>query len=181
MLLSRKVYIGVGIILVAAVSAVLAVPLMQKAEQGVINPPAEVAKPVEATEAEQNLALFFGQDDRIFISAPYAAPFNAIGKLETEAASQCTATLVAPNLAVTAAHCFFMEPHKFDKGRWFWAGYHQGKWQARYQVTGQVFHSRFRKGLDYVGEGVYIKPAVAGYDIAWLKLKWTLTFATTIK
>lgn len=123
------------------------------------------------TEAEQNLALFFGHDDRTFIKAPYHAPFAAVGRLETVSQSHCTATLVAPDLAVTAAHCFLMWPRKFDKGSWFYAGYSQGQWQAKYKVLGQLIHQRFRKGLDYVGEDVYIQPAVSSYDIAWLKLK----------
>lgn len=124
-----------------------------------------------AEEKKQKLALFFGKDDRIFISSPYAGSYAAIGKMQTEAESHCTATLVAPDLAVTAAHCFLMQPRKLDKGKWFWAGYYEGKWQARYQVLGQVFHPRFRKGLEYKGDDVYIQPKVAAYDIAWLKLK----------
>lgn len=122
--------------------------------------------------AAQNLALFFGRDDRVFISTPYAQPYSAVGKMETVGESRCTATLVAPDLAVTAAHCFLMTPHKLDQGKWFWAGYHQGKWQARYRVEAQVFHPKFRQGLDYKGEDVYIKPSAAPYDIAWLKLKF---------
>lgn len=124
-----------------------------------------------AETAQERLALFFGKDDRVFITAPYAQPYAAIGKLETRAGNRCTATLVAPDLAVTAAHCFLMVPRKLDKGQWFWAGYHEGKWQARYQVLGQVFHPRFRKGLEYKGEDVYIQPDVSALDIAWLKLK----------
>lgn len=124
-----------------------------------------------AEDAKQNLALFFGEDDRVFIPAPYPGAYAAIGKMQTVSESHCTATLVAPDLAVTAAHCFLMLPRKLDKGKWFWAGYHDGQWQARYQVVGQVFHPRFRKGLQYKGEDVYILPSVSSYDIAWLKLK----------
>ena len=123
------------------------------------------------TPAER-LALFFGKDDRSFIPAPYAQPYAAVGKMETVDESHCTATLVAPDLAVTAAHCFLMTPHRLDRGKWFWAGYHQGKWQARYQVVTQVFHPRFRKGLEYKGDDVYIHPEVSSYDIAWIKLKF---------
>ncbi|BCL76711.1 serine protease [Jeongeupia sp. HS-3] len=124
--------------------------------------------------ADQNSeykALFFGQDNRVAIAAPYAAPYAAIGQLETRAASTCTATLVAPDLAVTAAHCFLMDKGKLDAGRWFKAGFHKGKYQARYRVVDQVFHPKFRAGLVYKGDDVYIEPSAARYDIAWLKLE----------
>ncbi|AMC36681.1 trypsin-like serine peptidase [Janthinobacterium sp. B9-8] len=124
-----------------------------------------------AQTSKENKALFFGQDDRVFIKAPYAQPFAAIGQLETAAASTCTATLVAPDLAITAAHCFLMEAKKLDAGRWFKAGFHKGEYQARYQVLSQSFHPRFQKGLVYKGEDVYIQDSAAAYDIAWLKLK----------
>ncbi|WP_410500053.1 trypsin-like serine peptidase [Chitinibacter sp. S2-10] len=120
---------------------------------------------------KERLALFFAHDDRVNIPAPYAAPYNAIGRLEVKSGGTCTATLIAPDLAVTAAHCFLMIPRKIDAGRWFMAGFHDGKYQARYQVISQTFHPKFRKGLSYKGDDVYIDPAVAPYDIALLKLK----------
>lgn len=129
------------------------------------------ASQARAETAEERLALFFGKDDRVFVPVPYVLPFAAIGKLETVDGNRCTATLVAADLAVTAAHCFLMVPRKLDKGKWFWAGYHDGKWQARYRVLTQVFHPKFRNGLEYKGEDVYIQPEVSALDIAWLKLK----------
>jgi protease YdgD len=126
---------------------------------------------VFAQTSKENKILFFGQDDRVFIAAPYAQPFSAIGQLETIAASTCTATLVAPDLAITAAHCFLMDAKKLDAGRWFKAGFHKGEYQARYQVVAQYFHPRFKKGLVYKGDDVYIQDSAAAYDIAWLKLK----------
>ncbi|WP_373974251.1 trypsin-like serine protease [Chitinibacter sp. SCUT-21] len=125
----------------------------------------------EAQIQKERLALFFGHDDRINIPAPYAAPYNAIGRLEVKSGGTCTATLIAPDLAITAAHCFLMTPRKIDAGRWFMAGFHDGKYQARYQVTGQVFHPKFRQGLRYEGDDVYIEPSAAPYDIAVMKLK----------
>ncbi|AOY00827.1 serine protease [Jeongeupia sp. USM3] len=127
--------------------------------------------PVHADLTREQKALFFGRDDRIAITAPYAPPYAAIGRLETRAESTCTATLVAPDLAVTAAHCFLMDKGKIDAGQWFKAGFHKGRYQARYRVVGQVFHPKFRAGLVYKGEDVYIQPSAARYDIAWLKLE----------
>ncbi|SFN19735.1 protease YdgD [Formivibrio citricus] len=124
-----------------------------------------------AEVAAQNLILFFGKDDRVFVTPPYAGAFSAVGKMQTSGESHCTATLIAPDLAITAAHCFLMTPRKLDKGRWFWAGYHEGKWLARYRIENQFFHPKFRKGLEYKGDDVYIKPQAAPYDIALIKLK----------
>lgn len=130
----------------------------------------QVLPAMAETDAER-LALFFGKDDRTFVPAPYPRPYAAIGKLETAGESRCTATLVTPTLAITAAHCFLMTPRKLDHGKWFWAGYHNGKWQARYRVLGEIFHPKFRTGLDYVGEDVYIQPQVSALDIAWMRVR----------
>jgi protease YdgD len=121
---------------------------------------------------KEHQALFFGHDDRTPIPAPYAEPYAAIGQLEVKSGGTCTATLIAPDLAVTAAHCFLMIPRKIDAGVWFKAGFHNGEYQARYQVTGQIFHPKFRQGLKYKGDDVYIQPSAAPYDIALLKLKF---------
>ncbi|MBM5572112.1 MULTISPECIES: trypsin-like serine peptidase [Deefgea] len=133
---------------------------------------ASIAAPEDAEIAAQHRELFFGQDDRVVIPAPYPEPFAAIGQLVTKNDYTCTATLVAPDLAVTAAHCFMMEAKKADTGLWFKAGFHQGQYQAKYQVLTQVFHPAFKRGLQYKGEDVYILPQAAEHDIAWLKLKF---------
>ncbi|WP_051279695.1 trypsin-like serine peptidase [Chitinilyticum aquatile] len=127
--------------------------------------------PAEREIQRQRLALFFGKDDRSFVQQPYPAPYAAIGRLETAAGSTCTATLVSDTLAVTAAHCFLMEPRRIDPGKWFYTAYHAGAFGAKYAVIGQTFHPRFRKGLRYKGDDVYIDPAAAAYDIAWLRLE----------
>lgn len=133
--------------------------------------PAAVLAQDDAQLQKERQALFFGHDDRVNIAAPYAAPYAAIGRLEVKSGGTCTATLVAPDLALTAAHCFLMTPRKIDAGRWFMAGFHQGKYLARYRVTGQLFHPKFRQGLTYKGDDVYIEPSAAPYDIALLRLK----------
>ncbi len=59
--------------------------------------------------------LFFGKDHRQAITDVSAAPWDAIGQLETESGNLCTATLISPHLALTAGHCLLTPPGKFDK------------------------------------------------------------------
>jgi protease YdgD len=47
---------------------------------------------------------FFGHDDRVLVPVNQA-PWRFIGELTMDRGSACTATLIAPNVIVTAAHC----------------------------------------------------------------------------
>jgi protease YdgD len=166
--------LGLGLSAITVVGALsLALTQNQPVAQAalVMEPAASLAQTEDAELATQRLALFFGADDRVIVPAPYPVPFAAIGQLITKNDYTCTATLVAPDLAVTAAHCFMMEAKRADAGQWFMAGFNQGEYQAKYQIVDQVFHPAFKKGLQYKGEDVYILPQAAEHDIAWLKLK----------
>ncbi|MCJ2077426.1 trypsin-like serine protease [Methylobacterium sp. E-041] len=79
-----------------------------------------------------------------------AWPYSAIGKLNvvlgTNRLQSCTATLIGPRLALTAAHCLWDEPRK----RWvnpgvvhFVAGYRQGAYRAH------SLAAAYRKPDDY--------------------------------
>ena len=79
-----------------------------------------------------------------------AWPYSAIGKLNvvlgTNRLQSCTATLIGPRLALTAAHCLWDEPRK----RWvnpgvvhFVAGYRQGTYRAH------SLAAAYRKPDDY--------------------------------
>lgn len=79
-----------------------------------------------------------------------AWPYSAIGKLNvvlgTNRLQSCTATLIGPRLALTAAHCLWDVPRK----RWvnpgaihFVAGYRQGAYRAH------ALASAYRKPDDY--------------------------------
>jgi protease YdgD len=49
---------------------------------------------------------FFGNDDRVFVDRT-AAPWRSVGRLRTPDGGVCTATLIAPNVLITAAHCIY--------------------------------------------------------------------------
>jgi protease YdgD len=64
---------------------------------------------------------FFGHDDRILIRAQ-ALPWSAVGLIELPDGS-CTGMLIAPTLAITAAHCLFadsgpIKAQTFRAGAW---------------------------------------------------------------
>ena len=48
----------------------------------------------------------FGRDDRILVDSS-AFPWRAIGTVEVGGSDVCTGALVAPDVVLTAAHCFF--------------------------------------------------------------------------
>jgi len=65
--------------------------------------------------AADTKTLFFGQDDRLPVRDTASAPWEAIGQLETASGNLCSATLIAPHLALTAGHCLLAPPGKLDK------------------------------------------------------------------
>ena len=64
----------------------------------------------DAISAKEVKTLFFGHDDRTRVTDPTEAPWDAIGQLETASGNLCTATLITPQLALTAGHCLLMPP-----------------------------------------------------------------------
>ena len=126
----------------------------------------------QAETAAERLQLFYGKDERVEIKDMSVAPWSAIGKLETQRGILCSATLVAPDQVLTAGHCFFMLSSKKDQGKWFYAGYRNGKYQAKYRILSATVDPHFSKGLRRHGRDVYINPSVASYDIALLKVQY---------
>ena len=66
--------------------------------------PASAAPKISA----EHKILFFGQDDRVR-TRPDHQPWLAVGQLQTRSRTICTGALVAPDVVLTAGHCFIDE------------------------------------------------------------------------
>ncbi|MBB5192321.1 protease YdgD [Silvimonas terrae] len=123
------------------------------------------------SEAAQHKIMFFGHDDRVIVRTPFAPMYAAIGVMRTHRQYDCTATLISPDTAVTAAHCFWMAGKTMDQGEWFMTAYDNGQYTAKYRVVSQIFNPQFKAGLDRRSDGVYITKKARQYDIAIIRVK----------
>ncbi|KPC52251.1 trypsin-like serine peptidase [Amantichitinum ursilacus] len=132
---------------------------------------ASVAFAREPSVEQQNKIMFYGHDDRVIIHTPFTGPYAAIGVMRTQNGYDCTATLITPDTALTAAHCFWMAGKNRDHAKWFKTAYDNGRYTAHYRVLTQTFNQRFQQGLDRRKDGVYIDSGARPYDIAVLKVE----------
>jgi protease YdgD len=91
--------------------------------------------------------------------------WNAVGKVTLEDGGFCTGTLVADNIVLTAAHCFFDDEHKRNDKATFQTGFRYGGVQAASPVIKTIIPDDFNPAR--VGKGV-----ADGSDYAFLVLKW---------
>jgi len=120
------------------------------------------------TAAEKNV-LFFGHDDRTY-TKPDTAPWNAIGRIETSSGSICTGTLIAPNLVMTAAHCFVGAQRRLDPAVLFSLGL-DGQQSVALQPEKVIVDKRFMQQLIQSGDDWIIPPSIAHQDIALVTLR----------
>lgn len=116
-------------------------------------------------------ALFFGEDKRTPVTHTTLAPWDAIGQLETASGNLCTATLIAPRLALTAGHCLLQAPEgKFDPPVALRFISHQGQWRYDiHHIEGRVEKSLVHR-LKPDGDGWIVPPRAAPADFGLIVL-----------
>lgn len=126
----------------------------------------------EAVNADTIKTLFFGHDDRVRVSAPASAPWDAIGQLETASGNLCTATLISPHLALTAGHCLLTPPRgKPDKAIALRFVSQKGIWRYDiHTIEGRVEPSLGRR-LKADGDGWVVPPSAASWDFGVIMLR----------
>lgn len=93
---------------------------------------------------------FFGRDDRVLVNVN-EAPWRFMGQLSMDTGEQCTATLIAPNVIVTAAHCIHTARGVSASARFTTAdGAHSATITA-YLVSPRFNYARFNSGNDIDG------------------------------
>jgi protease YdgD len=104
-----------------------------------------IAAPAAAVERD-TLPGVLGEDDRVILDS-VAWPWAAIGRVNRAGRGFCTGALVAPNIAVTAAHCVYddrgarrLAPHEIT----FLPGYRRGQALAAARPQTVVVPAEFR-------------------------------------
>lgn len=110
-------------------------------------------KPDVAKSANDEVStLFFGHDDRVPVNDTTQSPWDAVGQLETASGNLCTATLIAPKVALRFVS---------NKGLW------------RYEIhdiEGRV-DPTLGKRLKADGDGWIVPPAAAPWDFGLIVLR----------
>lgn len=117
----------------------------------------------------EQLTLFFGKDDRVAVG-PSGMPWQTIGRLQTMGGLQCTATLVAPDVALTAGHCFVSARGQLDPAQDFTIGLKGQQYAKRVAITKVMVNRQLLRGLIHKRDGVYVPESVARYDYAFVRL-----------
>lgn len=125
-----------------------------------------------ANSAAETKTLFFGKDSRTHITHTADAPWDAIGQLETASGNLCTATLITPQLALTAGHCLLQAPEgKFDPPIALRFIANNGQW--RYEI--HSIEGRVEKSLSHHlrpdGDGWIVPPRAAPSDFGLIVLR----------
>jgi len=93
---------------------------------------------------------FFGRDDRVLVPVN-DLPWRYMGVLRMDTGESCTATLIARDVLITAAHCIHSEGRLNASGRWESAsGQHTARVIA-YQIDRRFNYSRFVGGNEVDG------------------------------
>lgn len=116
------------------------------------------ASVVSAQEATSRLTGLAGEND--------ALVWQAVGRLDADESGFCTATLIAPDFVLTAAHCVFA-PQTGEilatEDLTFRAGLRNGSVAAERAISQIEAHPRYRPGTGVSAENIR-------YDVALLRL-----------
>ncbi|MGL5968035.1 MAG: trypsin-like serine peptidase [Kluyvera sp.] len=131
--------------------------------------------------AKEIKTLFFGQDERVLVDNPTQSPWDAIGQLETASGNLCTATLISPNLALTAGHCLLEPPRgKLDKAVALRFISQKGIWRYEiHGIEGRVDAS-LGKRLKPDGDGWIVPASAAPWDFGLIVLRYPPSGITPI-
>lgn len=113
--------------------------------------------------------LFFGKDTRVAIQ-PKQLPWQAIGQLMTASKRKCSGTLVAPDIVLTAGHCFVGRHGELDAALTFTIGQEGDPSAQRARAVHVYIEQRLLKGLIRRPDGLVIPPSIASYDFAFVRL-----------
>ncbi|MBK4716977.1 MULTISPECIES: trypsin-like serine peptidase [Tenebrionibacter/Tenebrionicola group] len=133
----------------------------------------EAGANTDTLSAAEIQTLFFGHDDRTRVDNPTLPPWDAIGQLETASGNLCTATLITPNLALTAGHCLLTPPDgKPDKAATLRFISRDGIWRYDiHGIEGRVPAS-LRQRLKPDGDGWIVPPAAAPWDFGLIVIRY---------
>lgn len=118
---------------------------------------------------KEQLTLFFGKDNRVPVPVSNA-PWKSIGEIVTRGELECTGTLVAPDVVITAGHCFLGPNGTLDPAVSFNLGLIGDRYQQKIGVKEVYVSSKLLKGLIRRKDGIYIPPKVAAWDFAFIRL-----------
>lgn len=116
------------------------------------------------------ITLFFGHDNRTEITDTNAWPWQAIGQIETASGILCTATLIAPHLALTAGHCVLTPPGNIDKAIALRFVSNNQKWQYQITALETIVDKQLGKELKPNGGSWIVTPAAAAADFALIRI-----------
>lgn len=123
--------------------------------------------------SKEQKALFFGHDHRQAITQPEEWPWQAIGQVETASGNLCTATLISPNLALTAGHCVLALGGAVDKAVMLRFVAENQLWRYQTSAIETLVDKQLGLRLKPSGDGWIVPPDAAAYDFALIRLTKT--------
>lgn len=93
---------------------------------------------------------FFGHDDRVLVNVA-EAPWRFMGRLQMATGERCSATLIAPNVIATAAHCVYNSWGVNAAARFITASGEHSANVVAYLISPRFSYQRFSAGIEIDG------------------------------